>query len=182
MAESLHPPEVYLERTSREMTTIRQLLGEAMFALRDAEREIPERIRRFTHHMHSMHDIKYMYEDLGIPVPLYIKHEIERLDDRFRQLIAEENAEGGSFSKVRREMATDPKNRYDHTRELAAPTHMKEKANETGQGPDKSNGIDESRTDLLRSASSIPSPNGRDAGEPLGHRDKSSTEHPHVRR
>lgn len=182
MTDALHLPEVYLERISKELTTIRQLLGEALFAIRDAEREIPERIRRFTHHMHSMHDIKYMYEDLGIPVPNYIKHEIERLDDRFRQLIAEENAEGGSFSKVRREMATDPKNRYDHTRELAGPTHTKEGTNETRQSPSQSNGLDESRTDLLRSASSIPGSNGRDAGESLGLGGESSTEHPHVRR
>lgn len=143
MTEPKHPPEVYLERISKEMTTIRVLLGEALFAIRDAEREIPERIRRFTHHMHSIHDIKYMYEDLGLAVPTRLNHEIERLDDRFRQLLAEENAEGGSFSKIRREMATDKENRYDHTRELAPPTHTKEERNETRTSPDKSNGLDE---------------------------------------
>lgn len=126
MNEKLHPPEVYLERISKEMTTIRQLLGEAMFAMRDAEREIPERIRRFTHHMHSIHDIKYMYEELGVPPPAHLIAELERIDDRFRQLVAEENAEGGTFSKVRREMATDKENRYDHTRELPKPTHKKD--------------------------------------------------------
>ena len=109
----------------RELATIRTLLGEGIRYLRDAETEIPERIRRFTHHMHSIHDIKYMYEDLGVAVPAHINHELERVDDRFRQLIAEENAEGGTFSKVRREMATDPQNRHDHTRQLAAPTHTK---------------------------------------------------------
>jgi hypothetical protein len=116
-----------LQNIRRDQVTIRTLVGEALFALRDAESEIPERIRRFTHHMHSIHDIKYMYEDVGVPVPTHIMREIERLDDRFRQLVAEENAEGGSFNKVRREMATDPANRYDHTRLLPSPTHVKEK-------------------------------------------------------
>ncbi len=104
---------------------VRQLVGEALFALRDAEREVPERIRRFTHHYHSMHDVKYMHEELGVVPPRHVLDELERLEDRFRQIIAEENAEGGAFSKVRREMASDPMNRYDHTRELPAPTHVR---------------------------------------------------------
>lgn len=110
----------------RELATIRALLSEGIRYLRDAEAEIPERIRRFSHHMHSIHDIKYMYEELGVRPPDHLMRELERVDDRFRQIIAEENAEGGAFSKIRRKMATDPNNRYDHTRQLAPPTHLKE--------------------------------------------------------
>lgn len=114
-----------LQDIRRELVTLRQLTSEGVRYLRDAESEIPERIRRFTHHMHSIHDIKYMYEELGVKPPDHLMRELERIDDRFRQLVAEENAEGGTFSKVRREMASDPMNRYDHTRQLAAPTHKK---------------------------------------------------------
>lgn len=114
----------------KEQAIIRQLLGEGLNYLREAEREIPERIRRFTHHAHSIHDIKYMYEELGIAVPTYILTEIERLDDRLRQLLAEEYAEGGALNKVRREMAGDKANRYDHTRAIAPPTHKPEKTDE----------------------------------------------------
>lgn len=114
----------------RELATMRQLLSEGIRYLRDAEAEIPERIRRFSHHMHSIHDIKYMYEELGVVPPPHLLVELERVDDRFRQIIAEENAEGGAFAKIRREMATDPKNRYDHARALPPPTHTKEKPNE----------------------------------------------------
>ena len=114
-----------LLRIAQEQKIIRQLLSEGIRYLRDAETEIPERIRRFTHHMHSIHDIKYMYEELGVKPPEHLLKELERVDDRFRQLVAEENAEGGTFNKVRREMASDPMNRYDHTRQLAAPTHKK---------------------------------------------------------
>lgn len=117
---------VELKAIRREQVTLRQLMGEGIAYLRDAEKEIPERIRRFTHHMHSIHDIKYMYEELGVVPPAHLLVELERVDDRFRQLVAEENAEGGTFNKVRREMATDTENRYDHTRQLAAPTHRKE--------------------------------------------------------
>ena len=114
-----------LSEIRRELTTLRQLLSEGIRYLREAETEIPERIRRFSHHMHSIHDIKYMYEELGVAVPDHLLRELERVDDRFRQLIAEENAEGGSFNKVRREMASDPKNNFDHTRALPKPTHTK---------------------------------------------------------
>lgn len=109
----------------QELATLRQLLSEGIRYLRDAESEIPERIRRFSHHMHSIHDIKYMYEELGVPVPQHILTELERVDDRWRQLMAEEYAEGGTLSKVRREMASDPLNRFNHTRQLPAPTHKK---------------------------------------------------------
>lgn len=112
-----------LAEIRRELGTIRSLLSEGIRYLRDAESEIPERIRRFSHHMHSIHDIKYMYEELGVVPPPHLLAELERVDDRFRQLIAEENAEGGTFSKVRREMASDPFNRFDHTRSLPKPTH-----------------------------------------------------------
>lgn len=114
-----------LAEIRRELGTIRQLLSEGIRYLRDAEQEIPERIRRFSHHMHSIHDIKYMYEELGVAVPDHLLRELERVDDRFRQIIAEENAEGGTFSKVRREMASDPLNRFDHTRALPGPTHTR---------------------------------------------------------
>lgn len=130
----------------REMATLRTLVSQGVSYLRDAEAEIPERIRRFTHHMHSIHDIKYMYEELGVHPPDYLLHELERVDDRFRQLMAEENTEGGTFAKVRREMATDEKNRYDHTRQLAAPTHTKlkeENDNATRKSDFLNHGIDQ---------------------------------------
>lgn len=122
-------PEVYLHQIRQELQTLRSLLTEGIKYLRDAEKEIPERIRRFSHHAHSLHDMKYMYEELGLAVPIWLKMEVERIDDRLRQLLAEEYAEGGTINKVRREMASDPANRYDHTRLLAKPTHVKENGN-----------------------------------------------------
>lgn len=116
----------------REMTTIRELLGRVIFYITEAEAEVPEKIRRFMNYMHDLHDIKYMYEELGHTVPQHHLREMERCDDRFRQLVAEQNAEGGVFSKVRREMASDAENRWDHTRQLPGPTHKKENGSEAG--------------------------------------------------
>jgi hypothetical protein len=112
-----------LLRIAQELGTIRKGMTTVLTYIRDAESEVPEKMRRFMNYMHDLHDIKYMYEELGHVVPPHQLREMERCDDRFRQLMAEQNAEGGAFNKVRRDMASDPANRWDHTRQLAAPTH-----------------------------------------------------------
>lgn len=118
-----------LNRQSRELKTIRELLAQVANHLINAEVEVPERMRRFSSYMHDVHDIKYMYEEQGHDAPSHILREMERLDDRYRQILKELHLDGGTFEKVRREMAGDPENRYDHTRLLFKP----EKADETGQ-------------------------------------------------
>lgn len=118
-----------LQRCARELTTIRQLATTAVTYLRDAESEVPEKYRRFVNAFHDVHHIGWVYEEKGHPIPTHVLRELERLDDRYRQIIAELNAEGGTFNKVRRDMASDPENRWDHTRQLPAPTHhVKEKS------------------------------------------------------
>ncbi len=139
MAEPEHPAEVYLERISREMKTMRELLGKVIFYISEAEAEVPEKMRRFMNYMHDLHDIKYMYEELGHVVPPHHLREMERCDDRFRQLVEKQNEEGGTFNKVRREMANDPLNRWDHIKHLPPP---KENEVETRQSADESNGLD----------------------------------------
>src|SRR5262249_40871847 len=95
-----------------------------------AESEIPEYARRFGNWMHDLHDIRYMYEELGQPPPQHLLREVERCDDRFRQLLQKLHTDTGEFEKVRREMAQDPENRWDHTRLLYPP---KENSNASGQ-------------------------------------------------
>jgi len=113
--------EAYQVRITRELRTIRELLGKVSFQLSNAEEEIPESARRFVTYMHDIHDISYMYEERGLPIPKHIQHELLRCDDRFRQLLNKLHTEGGTFEKVRREMAEDPENRWDHTRLLGKP-------------------------------------------------------------
>lgn len=123
--DELHPEVVYLRRMSDDMKIVRELLVKVVNYMVNAESEIPEKMRRFILYMHAVHDISYMYEERGIPVPDYIHREMERCDDRYRQLLKELNLDGGTFEKVRREMAEDPENRWDHTRLLSKPKEVR---------------------------------------------------------
>jgi hypothetical protein len=118
-----------LERIAREHKTTRELMSKFVNDMVNAESEIPEKMRRFMNYMHDCHDVKYMYEEQGHAVPFHLLRELERLDDRYRQLLQELHTDTGTFEKVRREMASDPENRWDHTRLLYKP---KEKVNATG--------------------------------------------------
>ena len=112
------PAEVLLRWIADDMKIIRQTLVKISFYIGEAESEVPEKVRRFMNYMHDVHDIKYMYEEIGHPVPQHLRDELERLDDRYRQILKTLHTEGGAFEKVRREMAADPENRWDHTKQL----------------------------------------------------------------
>lgn len=107
-----------LHRIARELTQLRQQNTELLKFYRDAEVEVPESLRRFANYFHDVHDIKYMYEEHGQRPPQHILDEIERLDDRYRQILEAHNTDGGAIEKIRREMAGDEKNRYDHAKQL----------------------------------------------------------------
>lgn len=105
----------------QELTMIRKETLKIINYIADAESEVPEKYRRFVNAFHDIHDIRYMYHEEGQSCPDYLDREIERMHDRYRQILKEENVEGGTFNKVRRSMASDPENRYDHTRLLSKP-------------------------------------------------------------
>lgn len=109
---------VELNRQSRELKVIRELLVSVVNSIRAAESEVPESMRRFITYMHDLHDVCYMYESRGLDVPQHVRSEMERCDDRYRQLLDKHNAPGEAFEKVRREMAGDVNNRWDHTKLL----------------------------------------------------------------
>jgi hypothetical protein len=140
MTDELHAPEVYLKRIAYDMKIVRTLLTEVVASIREAESEIPEKMRRFIMYMHDVHDICNLYVEGGQPVPSYIHREMERCDDRYRQLLTELHLDGNTFEKVRREMAKDPTNRWDHTRQLSKP---QESSHEAGPSPNLTNGFDQ---------------------------------------
>lgn len=121
MADEDMPDSARLKQIAQELVTIRKLLSDTANSSRDAESEVPEKMRRFTMYMHDIKDINNLYHELGLVPPTWVKHEMERCDDRFRQLLTEAHTDTGAFEKVRQQMAEDPENRYDHTRQLAAP-------------------------------------------------------------
>src|SRR6516225_11441806 len=112
--EGLDPKE-YLRRISQEMKMIRQMLSKVVNYMVEAESEVPEKMRRFIMYMHDVHDIVHIYHENGQNCPLHVLQEMERCDDRYRQLLKDLHSDGNTFEKVRREMAADPENRWDHT-------------------------------------------------------------------
>jgi septation ring formation regulator EzrA len=113
-----------LFRIARELTSIRKLNAELVKFMRDAETEVPESLRRFANYMHDIHDIRYMYEEVGTPVPQHVKDELQRCDDRYRQVLKTLHTDGGALEKIRREMSSDPENRWDHTKQLEFKRHQ----------------------------------------------------------
>ena len=106
------------KQVAKDIKVIRDLLSKYVNAQEDAESEVHEKMRRFAMYMHSLHDIGNMYREMGHPVPPHIERELERLDDRLRQLLEEAHSDGNTFEQVRRKMADDPNNRWDHTRAI----------------------------------------------------------------
>lgn len=107
-----------LARLARDMQAIRSMLTEVVNYMKEAESEIPEKMRRFMMYFHDVHDIKYMYEEHGQPPPPHVVKEIERCDDRYRHLLEDLNLDTGAFERVRQEMSKRTGNRWDHSRLL----------------------------------------------------------------
>jgi hypothetical protein len=111
-----------LFRIFKELKTIRELTSKAVFAMGEAEAEVPEKMRRFMNYFHDVVHVKGEYVSLGLSPPKEIDQEMERCADRARQLLHDLHTDGGHFERVRREMAAHPAgNRYDHTRQLSKP-------------------------------------------------------------
>ena len=127
-----------LKALDQNMGIIKSMLADVINYAREAESEIPEKMRRFANYFHDVVHIKGEYVSLGLASPKYIEREMERCDDRMRQLLDELHHEDGAFGKVRRKMADDPANRWDHTRQISKP----EVKHETGSSIQQQDGID----------------------------------------
>lgn len=124
--------EAAFSRISRDIQQIRSQLQEVLNSIKEAESEVPEKMRRFVMYMHDLHDIKYIYEEAGLTVPAHVLREMERCDDRFRHLVEDGvKDDGGWINKVREDMTQREGNRWDHSRILP----KQEKPDETGNGP-----------------------------------------------
>lgn len=110
--------EDYLAQIAKDIAVTRDLISKYVNAQHEAESEIPEKLRRFVTYWHALHDIINIYEEKGHIPPPNVKREMERCDDRFRQLLEEAHLDGNVFEQVRRQMAGDPNNRWDHTRAI----------------------------------------------------------------
>lgn len=113
-----------LANQRQEMTAIRKDFVKVVNYMHDAESEVPEKMRRFMMYMHDLNDITYLYDERGIPCPPHLNRELERCHDRLRQLLKDLHGEGNAFEKIRREMAEDPENLYDHIKRIAKPLEV----------------------------------------------------------
>jgi len=119
-----------IKATARDIRELLLLVREVVKYMKEAESEVPEKMRRFMMYMHDMHDISYMYEERGLAVPSHILREMERCDDRLRHLLddAVSDKDGRWLEKVRADMTKRSGNRWDHSALLP----KMEKTDETG--------------------------------------------------
>ena len=114
----------YTKNAARDLQSLKSMLSEVINYIKDAESEIPEKMRRFIMYMHDVHDVSYMYEERGLPPPEHILREMERCDDRYRHLLEELYADLGAFEKVRQEMSRREGNRWDWSKQLMRPKEV----------------------------------------------------------
>lgn len=122
--------DIVLKDISRDIRELLLLVREVVRYMKEAESEVPEKMRRFIMYMHDVHDVAYMYEERGLPVPPHVLREMERCDDRYRHLIDDASADLGWLERVRSEMTQRSGNRWDHSRLLP----KKEPTDETRNG------------------------------------------------
>ena len=137
--------DVELKNMRQELVKLRELVSTAVNSLRAAETEVPEMMRRFTMYMVDIHTIVHLYEERGHQAPAYVLREMERCDDRLRHLLEDHHSAGGTFEKVRQEMAKREGNRWDHSRAICGP--KQECCDETGNVQNDSGG-DQSGTEV----------------------------------
>ena len=102
----------------RDMRSILLEMREVIKYMKEAESEIPEKIRRFMMYYHDLHDLKNLHHESGIEPPAYILREIERCHDRYRHILEEMHGDQGAFERVRQDMTQRGGNRYDYSKQL----------------------------------------------------------------
>ena len=121
----------YLKDTARDTRELLLLIREVVKYMKEAETEVPEKMRRFIMYFHDMHDLRDLYHQAGVEPPKHILREIEKCDDRLKHLLDDlyNEEQAGAFAKVRAEMTARGGNRYDHSRLIG---HSTERTNEAG--------------------------------------------------
>ena len=115
--------DLSIARVARDIRALLLEIREITKYMREAESEIPEKMRRFMMYFHDMHDLKNMHEELGLIPPTYVLREIERCYDRLRHLLEDlfDPDKEGHFEHVRKDMSKREGNKYDWSKALAPP-------------------------------------------------------------
>jgi len=126
LVEALEEMNAHLKNASGFLQAIKRDIAEVVVYMKDAESEVPEKMRRFIMYMHDVHDVMNMYTEAGHTVPDYILREAERCDDRYRHLLKDGNTDLGWIERVRRDMTKEKGNRWDHTKLLPSEKGLRE--------------------------------------------------------
>jgi hypothetical protein len=128
---------VNLKSLSRDMREVTLMLREVVKYMKDAESEIPEKMRRFIMYFHDVHDIWWLYMQTGHNPPEHIKKEIERCADRYKHILDDLYGDQGAFERVRQEMSKRTGNKYDHSRMVSYETGSRNES-KRGAAPEES--------------------------------------------
>ena len=116
----------HIANTARDMRELLVLAREIVKYMKEAEKEIPEKMRRFMMYFHDVHDIFWLYQQTGRHPPKHVERELERCDDRYRHLL-EDLYKGGEtdahFEHIRQEMAKRDGNRHDWSKQIKDFSH-----------------------------------------------------------
>lgn len=117
--------DAHLANLARDIRAILLEVREVVKYMKDAESEVPEKVRRFIMYFHDVHDMQNLYNELGLVPPKHVQQEIERCADRFKHILEDQydTNKSGTFEKVRQDMTERGGNRYDWTHALAKPEH-----------------------------------------------------------
>lgn len=89
-------------------------LDVALGAIARAEQEIPEYLRRAMMYYHDLIHVIGEWKALGHQAPKDLEIELERTHDRILHCIEDENQQGGTFERIRKEITDRGGHRYDH--------------------------------------------------------------------
>lgn len=115
--------DAHLANLARDMRAILLELREVVRYMKEAESEVPEKMRRFIMYFHDVHDIQNLHHELGLMPPKYLNQELERCHDRFRHILEDMYGDQGTFERVRQDMTNRGGNRYDYSKQLTAKDH-----------------------------------------------------------
>ena len=111
----------FAKNTARDLQQIRSMLTDMVKYMKDAESEVPEKMRRFIMYFHDAHDVINFYHELGLQPPRWVMQEVERCADRYHHLLDDLYTDkDGTFERVRQDMTKREGNRYDWNKLLSA--------------------------------------------------------------
>lgn len=92
-----------------ELKSINAKLTAVMVYMHQAEREVPEYLRRMSMYYNDLFHSKILWESHGQQMPQFLKDEVDRVHHRLEECILEETSQGGKFYEHKRRFEREGK-------------------------------------------------------------------------